>query len=138
MHLSESVSRQAEELKHRTRRFAIDVIRFVRLMPQTDEGRTIARQLLRSCTGVASNYRRACRSRSRQEFIARIGIALEEADESALWFEILIELTIVDIAVTAAHLQEANELSAIFAKSRLTARARQNGTEPSARSQSSI
>src|SRR3954464_12104349 len=89
-----SVTRQADDLKNRTKAFALVAIRFVRTLPETDESRTIGRQLLRSCTGVTSNYRAACRSGSRQEFIARIGIALEEADESALWFEILIELAL--------------------------------------------
>jgi len=114
----------AEELKRRTKRFALEVIRFVRTLPDTDESRIIGRQLLRSGTGVATNYRSACRSRSPVEFIARIGIALEEADESALWLEILRE---AGIDSTAAHLErESGELSAIFAASRITAKAKQN------------
>ena len=90
----EGMTQQAEDLKTRTKQFALDVIRFVRTLASTDEARSIGRQLLRSGPGVASNYRSACRARSRAEFVARIGVALEEADESALWFEILTESAI--------------------------------------------
>jgi four helix bundle protein len=83
------MNEQAEELKDRTRKFAIDVLLFARGIPDTDEGRIIGRQLIRAGTGVGANYRAVCRSRSRAEFIAKIGVALEEADESAFWLEVI-------------------------------------------------
>ena len=116
------MTRLADDLKKRTKQFALDVIRFVRTLPDTDEGKTIGRQLLRSGPGVASNYRSACRSRSRAEFVARNGVALEEADESALWFEILTEAGINRARDAFRLLHESNELSAIFAASSITAK----------------
>jgi four helix bundle protein len=116
------MTQQADDLKKRTKQFALDVIRFVRTLPDTDEGRAIGRQLLRSGPGVASNYRSACRSRSRAEFVARIGVALEEADESALWFETLTEAGINRARDAFQLLQESDELTAIFAASSITAK----------------
>ena len=111
---------EAEVLKKRSKKFALDVLAFVRTLPASAESRNIGDQLIRSATGTAANYRAACRSRSDIEFIARIGVALEEADESALWLEILTEggLTTSDEAVRL--LDEADQLSAIFAQSRIT------------------
>lgn len=117
------MTQQADALKKRTKQFALEVIRFVRTLPDTDEARAIGRQLLRSGPGVASNYRSACRARSRAEFIARIGVALEESDESALWFEMLAESDISRTSDTFRLLKESDELSAIFAKSSITAKA---------------
>jgi four helix bundle protein len=117
------MTQQADDLKKRTKQFALDVIRFVRTLPYTDEARAIGRQLLRSGPGVASNYRSACRARSRAEFVARIGVALEEADESALWFEILTESAISLTNQAFQLLQESDELSAIFVASSVTAKA---------------
>ena len=82
---------ETEALKDRTKKFALDVLRFVRTLPATDEHRDIGGQLRRSGTGVGANYRATCRSRSRVEFIARINVALEETDESAFWLEVLVE-----------------------------------------------
>ena len=117
------MNQQADDLKRRTKQFAIDVIRFFRTLPSTDEARAIGRQLLRSGPGVAANYRGACRARSRAEFVARIGVALEESDESALWFEILTESGISLSPEACRLLQESDELSAIFAASSITAKA---------------
>ena len=86
-----AMNEKAEALKKRTKRFALDVLAFVRTLPGTDEAKIIARQLIRSATGVGANYRATCRSRSKAEFVARIGVALEEADESAFWLEIITE-----------------------------------------------
>lgn len=80
---------KAEELKARTKRFALAALSFKRTLPCTDEATDIGRQLSRAATGVAANYRAACRSRSDAEFAARIGVVREEADESAFWLEIL-------------------------------------------------
>ncbi len=119
---AESMTQQADDLKKRAKQFALDVIRCVRTLPNTDEARAIGRQLLRSGPGVAANYRSACRARSRAEFVARIGVALEEADESALWFEILTESSISRTGEAFRLLQESDELSAIFAASSITAK----------------
>ena len=81
----------AGELKSRTKRFALDVLSLRRTLPATDEAADIGRQLSRSATGVAANYRAACQSRSDAKFAARVGVVLEEADESAFWMEVLTE-----------------------------------------------
>jgi four helix bundle protein len=76
---------KADELKSRTKRFALEILSFRRTLPATDEAADIGRQLSRAATAVAANYRAACRSRSDAEFAARVGVVLEEADESAFW-----------------------------------------------------
>jgi four helix bundle protein len=80
---------KAEALKARTKRFALDIIQFVNALPKTPATDVMGRQLLKAGTSVAANYRSACRSRSHAEFTARIGVVLEEADESELWLELL-------------------------------------------------
>jgi four helix bundle protein len=75
------------ELKARTKDFALRVIRLVDALPNTVKGRAIANQIMRSATSIAANYRAACRARSRAEFIAKIGVVEEEADETAFWLE---------------------------------------------------
>ena len=112
---------EAEILKKRSKKFALDVLTFVRTLRASAESRSIGDQLIRSGTGTAANYRAACRSRSDVEFIARIGVALEEADESAFWLEILSESGLTNSLEAPRLLDEANQLSAIFAKSRITA-----------------
>jgi len=84
----------------------------------------MGRQLLKSGTSVAANYRSACRSRSHAEFTARIGVVLEEADESELWLELFVESTLQGVTVPAPLVQESRELRAIFAQSSITARRR--------------
>ncbi len=71
-----------EELKERSKQFAIRIIKLFRLLPKTEEARVIGRQILRSGTSVAANYRAVCRARSKAEFIAKIGVVVEEANES--------------------------------------------------------
>lgn len=80
-----------EDLKARTKRFALRIMRLVEALPKNASGRAIANQLVRCGTGVGSNYRACCRGRSRAEFIAKIGVVEEEADESAFWMELIIE-----------------------------------------------
>lgn len=80
-----------KEMLDRTKKFALRVLKLVAALPNTIAGRTIGGQLARSGTSVASNYRAACRGRSKPEFIAKLGIAEEEADESCLWMEIIID-----------------------------------------------
>jgi four helix bundle protein len=122
LHSARTVNPKAEELKTRTKRFALDVIRFVGGLPRVPAADVIGRQLLKSGTGVAANYRSACRSRSHAEFVARIGIVLEEADESEFWLELLSESGLPNVVVAPVLLDESRELRAIFAASSLTAR----------------
>ena len=112
---------RAEALQGRTKQFALRVIRFCRTLPDTDEARVIRRQLLRSATSVAANYRAACRARSRREFAAKIGVVLEEADETEFWIEPAVDAGLADAERTRDLLREAGELVAIFAASRRTA-----------------
>ncbi|HEY4054636.1 MAG TPA: four helix bundle protein [Terriglobales bacterium] len=112
-----------EELKRRTKSFALRVIRVFKSLPRNDESRTLGKQLLRSGTSVAANYRAVCRSRPKAEFIARLGIVVEEIDETVLWLELLIESEILSATRLSDLLKEANELLAIFSTSQLTAKA---------------
>ena len=117
------MNEQAEELKRRTKRFAISVLRLARTFPRTEEARVITRQLLKSATSVAANYRATCRARSKAEFVAKIGIVVEEADETVFWLEIVEECGIVPGKKATPIRREADELLAIFAASQRTARA---------------
>jgi four helix bundle protein len=110
------------ELKARTRRFAVDVIRFSRELPATLDGCTTGGQQLRAATSVAANYRSACRGPSRAEFIAKLGVVLEEADESLLWLEVINEAQVCSGPKLEKLLQEADELTAIFTASMKTAK----------------
>jgi four helix bundle protein len=121
VHRARRVNPQAEELKQRTKRFALSVLAFVRTLPASDEARDVGGQLRRAGTGAASNYRATCRSRSDAEFVARIGNALEEADESGFWLEVIVEGKISTGKRALELLDEANQLSAIFAQSKITA-----------------
>jgi four helix bundle protein len=114
---------KADELKARTKRFALAVLSFTRTLPSTDQASDVGRQLSRAATGVAANYRAACRSRSDAEFAARIGVVLEEADEAAFWVEIVTE-GFSKTPKAMELLDEANQLTAIFAASSITARRR--------------
>jgi four helix bundle protein len=114
----------ADELKKRTKKFALRILKLVAALPNTVQGRTIGGQLARAGTSVGSNYRAACRSRSRAEFIARIGVVLEEADESAYWLELIIEGQLLPAQLVQSLLNEANVLTGIMATSRITASSR--------------
>ncbi|GGG29067.1 four helix bundle protein [Pontibacter amylolyticus] len=103
-----------ESLKQRTKEFALRCIRLFRALPKQADAYILGKQLLRSATSVAANYRAACRARSNAEFVAKIGIALEEADESLFWIELLEEAEIVTASRLASLKQEANELTAIL------------------------
>ncbi len=114
------------ELKHRTKQFALRVIKLVNSLPHTTVAQTIGKQLLRSGTSVGANYRSACRGRSKPDFIAKAGIALEEADESLYWMELLVESEILPAQKLTALTKEAAELVAIFTASIKTARSHQS------------
>ena len=110
----------AEDLKDRTKQFALRVLKLVAALPHNLQARTIGGQLVRSGTSVGSNYRAACRGRSRAEFIAKLGIVEEEADESAFWLELIIEAALLRTSLVQPLLDEANELTRM-AGSRITA-----------------
>jgi len=109
------------ELKQRTKQFAIRVMALVESLPNTLVGRTIGGQPVRSGTSVGANYRAACRGRSKAEFISKLGTVEEEADESGYWMELIIEAKLMDRRRVEPLLQEANELVAIMAASRKSA-----------------
>jgi four helix bundle protein len=111
-----------EALRERTKQFAISIIKLFRVLPRTDEARVIGRQVLRSGTSVAANYRAACRARSKAEFVAKLGIVVEEADETVFWLELLVDAQVIRHAQIADVVTEANELLAIFAASQRTVR----------------
>jgi four helix bundle protein len=112
----------SEELKARTKAFAVRIVKMTEVLPPTRAADMVARQLIRSATSVGANYRAACRARSHREFIAKIGVVTEEADESLYWLEILVEAEILPEARLKNLIQEANELTAIFTASSYTAR----------------
>jgi four helix bundle protein len=109
------------ELKQRTKQFALKLINLVGLLPRSIEGQVIGKQLIRSATSVGANYRAACRSRSKAEFIAKLGIVEEEADETAYWLELIIEGGLLELKNAERILREANEIVAIMAASRKSA-----------------
>lgn len=115
-----SVHREPEQLKLRTKKFAIEVIRLVRGLPNRPEAWVIGKHLLRSGTSVAANYRAACRARSRAEFLAKIGIVVEEADETVFWLELLSEAEVIRREPLIPIVSEANELVSIFSAAQLT------------------
>ena len=116
------MKRDSEALKLRTKDFALRVLRLYRSLPRTEESRVLGAQLLRSSTSIGANYRAACRGRSRAEFVAKLGIVLEEADETVFWLELLQEGNIFQAEKLSDLVREANEPVAIFASSVRTAR----------------
>jgi four helix bundle protein len=113
---------RSEELKRRTKEFAVRIVKLFRALPRTREAQVIGTQVLRSGTSLAANYRAVCRARSKAEFIAKIGVVVEEADETVFWLELLVETGIVRARRMEKLLPEANELLAIFAASQSTAK----------------
>ena len=111
-----------KQLKNRTKQFALRVIKLVKALPKTLEAREIGRQLLRAGTSVGANYRSACRARPASEFVSKLGIVEEEADESAFWLELIIEATIMDSNLVNPLLTEANEIVAIMVSSKKSTR----------------
>jgi len=110
------------DLKQRTKEFALRILRLVDTLPKTTAGRSLASQILRSGTSVAANYRAACRAKSTADFIAKMGIVEDEADETLFWLELLEESELVTAAKLTAIKQEADELIAITVASIKTAR----------------
>jgi len=109
------------ELLQRTKQFALRIFKLVDALPQTIQGRAVAAQLIRSGTSVAANYRAACRARSKAEFVAKLGIVEEEADETAFWLELIIETSLLSLTKVKPLLTEASEIVAIMTSSKKTA-----------------
>ena len=112
----------AEDLKNRTKLFSINIIYLTRDLPKNDEGFIVKKQIIRSATSVAANYRAACRGRSTADFISKIGIVEEESDETMFWLELLEETGILKTEKVAKMKREAKELTAIFTASRKTSK----------------
>jgi four helix bundle protein len=109
------------ELLERTKQFALRIFKLVGALPQMIQGRAVAAQLIRSGTSVAANYRAACRARSKPEFVAKLGVVEEEADESAFWLELIIETGLLNPGKVTPLLAEAGEIVAMMASSKKTA-----------------
>jgi len=108
------------ELKQRTKEFALRIIKLIGALPRSIEGRALGAQLIRSGTSVGANYRAACRGRSRAEFISKLGIVEEEADESAYWMELIIDARLIPKERVEPLHREACELTAIMVASRIS------------------
>jgi len=117
-----SITNKPRDLKVRTKDFALPIINLYRKLSRTEEARVIGKQDLRSGTSIGANYRAACRSRSRAEFISKISIVLEEADETVFWLELLLESEVFPRSRIACLLIEANELTSIFVASLRTSK----------------
>jgi four helix bundle protein len=113
---------QSDQLKERALRFSLDVLRLIDRLPRTISADVIARQLARGATSVASNYRATCNARSRAEFIAKLGVVVEEADESVGWLELIRSAEWIESKAVDRVMDEAVQLRAIFARSVGTAR----------------
>jgi four helix bundle protein len=112
----------AQELKRRTREFALGAIRLVESLPPGRSPETLGRQLLRCATSVGANYRSACRAKSRADFVAKMAIVEEEADEASYWLELLVDTGLVRPHAVGDLRREAEELLAIAVASIRTAR----------------
>ena len=111
-----------EDFKKRTKKFALRVMRLVEKLPKNKTADAIGRQLFRSAASVGANYRAACRARSKAEFIAKLGIVEEEADECAYWIELLTDGKVMRAALLSDLLVEANEIVAMVVASIKTTR----------------
>lgn len=111
-----------DQLKRRTKEFALRIIKLVDSLPNTLAARTIGGQLIRSGTSASANYRAACRARSNADFIAKLGIVEEESDESVFWIEMLVDAKIIKLNLVEDLIDEGNQLTAIFVASINTAR----------------
>ena len=110
----------AEELKRRTFRFALTIVRFCRVLRTSWEGQELSDQRFRSGTRAGANYRAACRARSHDDFVSKIGIVVEEADETVYWLELIAHAGLVPTGTVDPLLDEASQLSQIFNQSQLT------------------
>jgi four helix bundle protein len=109
-----------EKFRNRTKKFVVDNIKLYRLLPKTEEARIVGKQLLRSSSSVGSNYRAACRARSRAEFHSKISIVIEEADESVFWMEVMIDAEILTRNELNSLMTEGNEILKVTSSARKT------------------
>lgn len=114
-----------EELKQRTFQYALRIMKLCQALPRTAEGLTVRKQLIRCGTSVGANYRATCRGRSTAEFIAKLGIVIEEADESAFWMELIMESGMIKKELVESLLKETNEIISIMVSSSNTAKSNQ-------------
>ena len=119
----------AEQLRKRTKSFALRIVELTSRLPKTRAGDVLGTQLLRSGTSVGANYRAACRARSKPEFIAKMGIVEEEADESMYWLELITEAGLLPASQTQGLLDEASQIVAMVVASINTAK-RSNNKKP--------
>jgi four helix bundle protein len=117
-----STLNQAKQLQDRTKAFATRVIKAFARLPKDEAARIIGRQFLRSGTSLAANYRAACRARSAADFISKISVVAEEADETLFWFELLIQAELVEVKLVEPLQKECKELLKIFSASLATAK----------------
>jgi len=108
------MSTPQQQLRDRTKKFALRILRLYKILPLSADAQVLGKQLIRSGTSVAANYRAACRARSKKEFISKIGVVVEEADESVFWLELLLEGGFIKQEKCSELLPEARELTAIF------------------------
>jgi four helix bundle protein len=111
-----------EKMRARTKQFTLRVMKVVSALPDNTQGRIISHQLMKSGSSVGANYRAVCRARTRRDFINKLGVVIEEADESAFWLEVTGEGNVLDPRQLAPLLQEANEIVAILTAALKTAR----------------
>jgi len=113
---------EAKRLQDRTKKFAVRVIKAFARLPKDEPTRIIGRQFLRSGTSLAANYRAACRARSAADFISKISVVAEEADETLFWFELLVEAELLKMKLVESRMKECEELLKIFSASLTTAK----------------
>ncbi len=106
-----------QKLKDRTKKFALKIMSLIDTLPNTTAASAIGKQVVRSATSIGANYRAACRGRSKAEFISKLGIVVEEADETCFWLELIMEGNLLPETRIQPLLSEASELTAIFVNS---------------------
>jgi len=121
--------KERETLERRSKQFALRIMRMTRSLPNNPEAWVISKQILRSGTSVAANYRATARARSRADFVSKMGIVVEEADETLFWLEMLSEAELLPTHRLDPLMGEAKEMLAIFASSYRTARAATRSTD---------
>jgi len=117
----------SQELKNRSKKFAIDIVRLTNELPHKAIGWNVSNQITRSAISVAANYRAVCRAKSDKDFISKMETVIEECDETQFWLELIEELTLVQsLNEVKRHWKEADELTSIFVSSVKTVKNRLN------------
>lgn len=118
------MTQSIDEFRARTKSFALRVIRLVQALPKNSVADVLGRQLLRAGTSVGANYRASCRAKSSRDFVAKMAIVEEEADECIYWMELMIDAKLIKASLLTNLIQEANELLSMVVASIRTARKR--------------